>query len=237
MVGEQKQDAMIAPALGAIGSVMLLVGAFLTWASASVDLNKLGQALGVDLSKIPVAQLPQTVAHVAGVRGWEGKLAVAAGVIGVAGVVMSLQVRKKGAPLLLVAGAAGAFAAIFALSYERTNAINDASAKFASSGLPGKVTDYVSITFGIGLWLCLIAGLLCLAAGAMALMGTSSETAAPPMMSDSGFGGTAPAPMRYQAPTPAPAPTPYQAPTPTPAPSPTTDPTPPPPADPAPGIS
>jgi hypothetical protein len=217
MVGEEKQNSMVAPVLGAIGGVLLLVGAFLTWVTVSVDLAKLGTAFGVDLSSVSVP----TVFHAAGTKGWEGKLAVVAGVIAIVGVVLGLKAVKKSAPLLLVGGAIGAFAAIYAASFEKTSAINDVNAEFARSGFPGKVSDFLSITLGIGLWICLIAGILCIVGGIMAFMAkapVSVAAASPSMMTGGGFGASTPAPN------PPPA-------------TPMTTPPPVPPADPAPGIS
>jgi hypothetical protein len=217
MVEEDKQNSMIAPVLGAIGGVLLLVGAFLTWVTVSVDLAKLGQAFHIDLSSVSVP----TVFHAAGTKGWEGKLAVVAGVIAIVGVVMGLKALKRSAPLLLVGGAIGTFAAIYAASFEKTSAINDVNAEFAASGFPGKVSDYLSITLGIGLWICLIAGILCIVAGVIAFKANtpaSVATASPPMTTGSGFGAPAPAP------TPPPA-------------TPMTTPPPVPPADPTSGMS
>ena len=118
---------------------------------------------------------------------------------------------------MLIGGVAGAFAAIIAASIEKNAALDDAGAKFAALHIPGKISDYVSITLGIGLWLCLIAGILCIAAGVMAMKAKAPEAAiAPPVMPGGGFGAPTQAPTATTPPPSATPPTPTSPPPPIP---------------------
>ena len=77
---EQKQGSMVGPILGGVGGVLLIASAFITWVTASLRFPKAGHCSRGDPATVPA---PQTVFHANGIKGWEGKVAIVAGVLAV----------------------------------------------------------------------------------------------------------------------------------------------------------
>jgi hypothetical protein len=149
------------------------VGSFLTWATASVDINKLAQAVGIDPSSIPPGALGDTSKSVAGTSGTDGKIALACGIIvllaGI-GLAISLGSKRLLAIIALAGGAVGGLFALYDATVSKNNAVNDIERSFSAAGLPGNAHDFFSVSLGIGIWLCVLGGIVAVVGAVMALM-------------------------------------------------------------------
>ena len=157
----------------AVGGALLAVGSVLTWATASVDANKIAQAVGIPPSAIPPGVLENTSKSFAGTSFSEGKVALACGILvllaGI-GLAISLGSRRLLAIIALVGGAVGGLFALYDATIARNNAVNDIERQFSATGLPGNAHDFFSVSLGIGIWLCLLGAIVAVVAAAMALM-------------------------------------------------------------------
>jgi hypothetical protein len=189
--------------LTAIGGIVMAVAAVLTWGKVALDLNAFAKALGVDPSALAGA-VGQTSKSFAGTSGWEGKVALASGVVALVAAVAAFARRELWKTLGLVAIVAGGVGALVALKVVATkgNAVADAKASagpaFAAAGIDPSILDTVfKVTLEIGIWLCIAGGVLTILGGLMLLMKRSAVQPAmagmpggvvPPPLSDSGFG-------------------------------------------------
>jgi hypothetical protein len=188
--------------LTAIGGVVMAVAAVLTWGKVALDVDAFAKALGVDPSALAGA-VGQTSKTFAGTSGWEGKVALACGVVAVVVALAAFARRELWKTLGLVSVVAGGVGASVALKVVATkgNAVADAKSAagptFAAAGIDTSILDTVfKVTLGIGIWLCIAGGVLAILGGLMLLMKPSvlpamagmPGGAVPPPMSDSGFG-------------------------------------------------
>ncbi len=207
--------------LGVIGGVLLAIGSFLVWATASVNFDKLAAALGVDPAVIPASVRAGSSTSVTGWKGGDGKWTFAAGIVVVVAAVLFVAMAQNmriWAAVMLVGGVVGGGVALYDISTLKSKTADTAALAFTNAGIPGKASDYFSIKIGIGLWICVLGGIIAIAGGVMSIgkrvvgMPAAAGMAAP---TDSGFG----APPASSMPTPAPSmPTPAPS-MPTPAPS------------------
>lgn len=189
--------------LTAVGGVVMAVAAVLTWGKVALDVNAFAKALGVDPSALAGA-VGETSKKFAGTTGWEGKVALACGVVAVVAAVAAYARRELWKTLGLVSIVAGVVGALMALKVvaDKGNAVADAKAaagpSFAAAGIPTSILDTAfKVTLEIGIWLCIAGGVLAILGGLMLVMKASSAMPAmagmpggtvPPPMSDSGFG-------------------------------------------------
>ncbi|MEP6973417.1 MAG: hypothetical protein ABI869_04640 [Actinomycetota bacterium] len=244
-MGDGDSGAPTGVILSAIGGVVMAVAAVLTWGKVSLDIDAFAKALGVDPSALAGA-VGQTSKTFAGTSGWEGKVALACGVVALLVAIAAYARRELWKRLGIVSVVAGVVGAAMALKViaDKSNAIADAKSQagpsFAAAGIDTSILDTVfKVTIEIGVWLCIVGGVLAILGGLMLLMKQSGAQPAiasmpgggvPPPLSDSGF-GTSSVAGSMAAPASSPPP-----PTDTPAmdaPA-TIEPAPPPPADPTP---
>ncbi len=189
--------------LTAIGGVVMAVAAVLTWGKVALDIDAFAKALGVDPSALAGA-VGETSKKFAGTSGWEGKVALACGVVAMIVAVAAFARRELWKTLGLVSIVAGAVGALVALKVvaDKGNAIADAKSQagptFAAAGIDTSILDTVfKVTLEIGIWLCIAGGVLAILGGLMLVMKQSAVQPAmagmpgggvPPPMSDSGFG-------------------------------------------------
>ena len=227
----EQQDGSSTP-MGAIlavaGGVLLAIGSVLTWAKASIDLDAFAQALGVDPAQLQGAVGAETSKVVSGTSTSDGKLALVCGLVAVILGVVAYSKRERWKVLgvvTMVAGVVGGGIAVYDIT-KKDDVIAEAKAAvgptLASIGLDASVLDNIfKVTLGIGIWVCVIGGIVALVGGLMMMMNASSA-GAPAMAgmpsgamapaSDSGFGTSsvagsmAPPTPASEAPAPAPAP-------------------------------
>jgi hypothetical protein len=186
--------------LGIVGGVALAMGSFLTWATVSVNFDRIATALGIDAAQIPPDVRAQGTASVTGWKGGDGKWTLVAGVVvAVAAALLAMaSSRRVVGIVMIVGGAVGGGLALYDATIQKNDAIDNAASTFTGIGLPGVLRDYFSISLGIGIWLCIAGGVVAIVAGVMAMAArapsltatTSAPTFAspPPPASDAGFG-------------------------------------------------
>jgi len=185
--------------LAIVGGIGLAIAAFLSWGTVSLDAVKFASALGIDPSQITPGSLPQMSQSVSGTDGWEGKLAVVAGVVAIViGVIAMREVRKGLGVVLIVAGLVGGGVALYdvvTVNDQKDAAIEDASADLQQFGIQAStLSDAIDVSLDAGIWVCVLAGLVVVVAGVMVRAGENESSAATP---SAGFGTTfgSPTPM------------------------------------------
>ncbi|MGH2595764.1 MAG: hypothetical protein ACRDH7_07350 [Actinomycetota bacterium] len=188
--------------LTAVGGLVMAIAAVLTWGKVAIDIDAFAKAIGVDPSALAGA-VGQTSKTFAGTTGWEGKVALACGVVALVVAVAAFARRELWKTLGMVAVVAGGVGALVALKVVVTkgNAVADAKSAagptFAAAGIDPNILDTVfKVTLEIGIWLCIAGGVLAILGGLMLLMKPTVQPAmegmpgggVPPPMSDSGFG-------------------------------------------------
>jgi hypothetical protein len=212
--------------LAVAGGVLLAIGSVLTWAKASIDLDAFAKALGVDPAQLQGAVGAETSKVVSGTSTSDGKLALAAGLVAVILGVIAYSKRDRWKTLggvTMVAGLVGGGIALYDIT-KKDDVIAEAKdavgPTLASIGLDSSILDNIfKVSLGIGIWVCVIGGIVALLGGFMMMMNRSS-VGAPAMAgmpsgamapaSDSGFGTSSVAGSMAPTPpvpaTPAPAP-------------------------------
>jgi hypothetical protein len=185
--------------LGIVGGIALAIGSFLNWATVSVDFDKIATAIGIDPADVPADVRAQGTVSVTGWKGGDGKWTLVAGVVViVAAVLLSMaSSRRVVGIVMLVGGVVGGGLALYDATIQKNDAIDNAASTFAGIGLPGELRDYFSIALGIGIWLCVVGGVVAIVAGIMAMMSQQPVAAMagdpagfvppPPAAPDGGF--------------------------------------------------
>ncbi len=170
----------------------MFIGAFLTWVTASFDVSKLAQALGVDpaLMQGAVGSKSQSASGLH--SQLHGTFALIAGILVVACAVV-LFVRadlgKIMGALMIVFGVIGAGVALYDISrvnHLKNDVLGSAAGLLQGAGVdPGVLGDAIKVTPGIGIWICIAGGLVAVVGGILALM---TKPAAPATMASAGTG-------------------------------------------------
>jgi hypothetical protein len=188
--------------LAIVGGVGLAIGAFLDWGTVTLNVAKLATALGVDPSLFPAGSIPGVSQSVSGTDGWEGKVAVVAGIAAiVVGVIAMRETRKGLGVLLLVAGIIGGGVALYdvlTVNSQKDAAIEDAAPDLAGSGLQtSQLSEAIEVSLDAGIWICIIAGIVVVAGGLMVRSGEAEGAAStsPGMGSGFAMGPPSTAPM------------------------------------------
>jgi hypothetical protein len=194
--------------LGIVGGAVLVIGSVLPWAKVSLDLDRFAQLLGVDPS-VMAGLGAQTSQNVNGLDA-DGTMTLIAGIVVLvcAGVFLAKSMRWLGV-LMLLGGLAGGGIAVFdILSKDRQldDALAEAGPQLEAIGLSAATFKQVfTVSFSIGIYLCVLGGIVALIGGVMALMATPQTTMeATPAAGISGTGFDPPpaAPAAPAAPTP-----------------------------------
>ena len=203
--------------LGIIGGALLVLGSILPWAKVSIDIERFASVLGVD----PAALAGTDVATSQNIGGLDadGAFTLVAGIVVLvcAGIYLAKRANTALGVLILLGGLLGAGVALFDIvSKDRQldDALAEAGPDLEAIGLSADTfKDVFSVTFSIGIYICVIGGVLALIAGAMALRARSEPVVAAPSSGTMGageFGSTTPPPSTTVPPpspsTPAPPP-------------------------------
>lgn len=211
--------------LAIVGGALLVIGSILPWAKVSFDVEKFASLLGVEPSVIQDAASSQNI----GGLDADGKITLIAGIIVLvcAGIFLAKRANTALGVLIVLGGLAGAGVALYdIMSKDRqlNDALAEAGPTLQSAGVSLDAFKQVfNVSFSIGIYVCVVGGVLALIGGAMALMAKSEPMTAVPADPGSGMGG-----VGSGAPTPAPA-----APEPPPSAIPPSPPPPPPPEGPS----
>ena len=147
--------------LGLLGGVLLIIGSLLTWATVSVNVANIAGAFGVDPSAIPAGTFPPKQSF-AGTSLSDGKIALVCGVIVLVAALLLIMgtARKVMAVILLLAGLAGGGTALYDGLNGKQNAIESGVKNLSALGLPGDVKSFFDVAIGIGIWVCVIGGIV-----------------------------------------------------------------------------
>ena len=168
--------------LGIIGGALLVIGSILPWAEVSLDLDAFASVLGVDPSVL-AGSGAETSQSIGGLDA-DGSLTLVAGIVVLvcAGLFIAKRANTALGVLILLGGLAGAGIALYdILSKDRQldEALAESGADLQEIGLTAETFKEVfAVSFSIGIYVCLVGGLVALAAGAMALMAKPDPAAA-----------------------------------------------------------
>jgi len=184
---EKKQPGVI---LMVVGGALMVVGSFLTWLTAKIDLVAFADAIkketGVDIGGMPGFSSTPNSSSIAGIKGWEGKLALIGGVLalalGIAAIVGKVT-GSRASRFAFIGGALGIFGGLYVM-LTKSSGIADAkagaAATFTAAGVSPSVLDNIfTVSVGVGLYLALIGGILAIVGGIMS-MGKGATTATMP---------------------------------------------------------
>jgi hypothetical protein len=205
MEGAERKNAETRPStptiLGIVAGTALAIGSFLTWATVSVNFDKIATALGIDVAQIPNDVRAQGTASVTGWNAGDGKWTLVAGVVvaAAAALLTIASSRQVVGIVMVVGGAVGGGLALYDATIQKNDVIDNAASTFSGIGLPGVLREYFSLSLGIGIWLCIAGGAVAIVAGAMAIASRPSgvfataglppgSTPPQPAVSDAGFG-------------------------------------------------
>jgi hypothetical protein len=179
--------------IGVVGGIAMAIGSFLNWATVSVNFDKIATALGIDPAQIPAGVRAQGTVSVTGWKSGDGKWTLVAGVVvAVAAALLAMaSSRQVVGIVMLVGGAVGGGLALYDATIQKNNAIDNAASQFSNIGLPGTIRDYFSVSLGIGIWLCIVGGVVAIVAGIMAISSRAPSISA---TTDLPMGSTPPAP-------------------------------------------
>jgi hypothetical protein len=221
---QRGSEAPIGAILAGIGGVVMAIGAVLNWATASIDVEALAAALGVDPSLL-AGTAGETSKSFAGTSSSDGKIVLVCGIVAIVIAILAFtrrQIPKALAIVAIVAGLVGGGLALYDISTKGdivAEAKDAAAPSLEAAGIDASVLDDVfDVSLGIGIWLSVVGGVVVLVAGLMLVTKKAGGQPAvemgggpaPYMPADSGFGTppAAPTSPTTDAPPPPPAPEP-----------------------------
>lgn len=180
--------------LAIVGGALLFLGSFLTWATATIDLTKFATALGVDPSLLQGA-VPNNSFSASGTSANDGIITLIAGLVVIvlaAVLFLKAHMGKIAGWLIIVAGVIGAAVPLYdilTLNNRKEDALGNAASTLQGAGIdPGVMNDVLKVSAGIGIWICILGGLIAIIGGVMVLM---RKADAPAMTSSMGTGAPA----------------------------------------------
>jgi hypothetical protein len=167
--GVESRSTTIPMVLGIVGGVLLGAGTFLNWAAASVNWDAISAVIG----KIPPEVRAQGTATI---TGWDiapGKwmLVTAIVVVIASGLLAIASSPQVVAFVVIFGGAVGGSMALYKATAGKDGLIDDAARVLIGAALPGSLHSYVSVSIGIGMWLCVLGGVVAIIAGIIAMVG------------------------------------------------------------------
>lgn len=199
-----------AGALGIVGGALLLVGSFLTWVTLTLNVTAFAALLHVDPAQLTGAGVTQTTSNT-GLKTNAGKITLVAGIVVLVFAVllaMGRRASRSAGIAMLVGGAIGSASVLLNLATKDSQInteLDSIAPQLTALGITkDAIKNVFELKWGIGIYICLIGGILAIVAGIMAMR--SSTEAAPMAVTTGAPGGfAAPAPPPPSAPvTPAP---------------------------------
>lgn len=158
--------------MGLVGGALLVIGSLMTWASVSINVANIAQAVGIDPSAIPAGTFPGTQT-VSGSSLSDGKIALVCGIVALIAAVLIIMAtgRTLAAVLLIVGGLAGGGIALYDGLNGKDDAVSEGVKQLTALGVPGDVKSFFDVSIGIGIWICVVGGFLAIVAGILSLRG------------------------------------------------------------------
>ncbi len=73
--------------------------------------------------------------------------------------------------VVIFGGAVGGSMALYKATAGKDSLIDDAARVLIGAALPGSLHSYVSVSIGVGVWLCVLGGVVAIVAGIVAMLG------------------------------------------------------------------
>jgi hypothetical protein len=165
--------------LGIGGGSFLAVGSFLRWATGAVDIDKIAGVLGIDPAQLPAGLRATGTASITGLDIGPGRwMLVTGAVVVIASALLALRSSTQVLALVMIfGGAVGGSMALYQATVGKDGMIDDVARVLIGAPLPGSLHTYVSVSIGIGIWLCVIGGVVAIVGGIMAMLrGTPSRS-------------------------------------------------------------
>jgi hypothetical protein len=187
--------------VGIVGGVALVLGSLLTWGTGSLNVQALASAAGLDPAAVSAA-IGDVSRSVSGIDVTGGKWALAMGIAAIVlGVVALMRVSPRVVGIgLIVAGLIGGGWALYDTTQAdvvKEQAIEDAVPRLGSvEGASAVIGQYIDTSFGAGIWISLVGGLIAIGGGIVLLTasGSMSETSRTGAAAGSGPTPTGPPP-------------------------------------------
>ena len=188
--------------VGIVGGVALVLGSLLTWGTGSLNVQALASAAGLDPAAVSAA-IGDVSRSVSGIDVTGGKWALAMGIVAIIlGVVALMKVSPRVVGVgLIVAGLIGGGWALYDTTQTdvvKEQAIEEAVPRLGSvEGASAVIGQYIDTSFGPGIWISLVGGLVAIGGGIVLLTAGGSMTETPSRMgaaAGSGFTPTEPPP-------------------------------------------
>jgi hypothetical protein len=191
--------------LGIVGGALLLVGSFLTWVTLTLDMAAFAGLLGVDPGQLSAAGVTNSATNT-GLKSNAGKITLVAGIIVLVLAVllaMGKRASKSAGTGMLVAGAIGSAAVLLNLATKDSQIdteLDSIAPQLTALGITkDAIKNVFELKWGIGIYICLVGGILAIVAGIMA-MRSPTDTAPMAMTTSAPAGGFAAAPPAPSAP-------------------------------------
>ncbi len=177
MESVETRSPMIPMVLGIIGGVLLGAGSFLNWATANVNWDAIAAVIG----KIPADVRAQGTASFVGWDIAPGKwMLVTAIVVVIASALLAVASSPQVVAFVMIfGGAVGGSMALYKATIGKDGLIDDAARVLIGAALPGSLHSYVSVSIGIGIWLCVLGGVVAIVAGIMTMVGRRPRVSDP----------------------------------------------------------
>jgi hypothetical protein len=188
--------------VGIVGGVALVVGSLLTWGTGSLNVQALASAAGLDPAAVTAA-VGDVSRSVSGIDVTGGKWALAMGIVAIVlGIVAFLRVSPRVVGIgLIVAGLIGGGWALYDTTQAdvvKERAIEEAVPRLGSvEGASAVIGQYIDTSFGAGIWISIVGGLIAIGGGIVLLTAGGSMTETSSRMgaaAGSGFTPTEPPP-------------------------------------------
>lgn len=162
--------------MGIGGGGLLAIGSFLNWATVSVNWDAIGAATGIDP---PAAIRAQATVSLSGWDIGQGMWMLVVGVVVVvaSALLMFVSSAQAVASVLIFGGAVGGSMAVYQATVGKNRRLDDVAGIFAVA-LPGNLRGYFSVSIGIGIWLCVLGGIMTIVAGIKAMVGRPPNVSA-----------------------------------------------------------
>jgi hypothetical protein len=199
----ESTDRTASPAAiaGLIGGALLILGSFLTWVTLSFNLDAFAKVLS-DATGVHVSPSDLTSnglggsTSASGIKN-DGKLTLVAGAVVVICAILLIAVanaRKAAEIVMIIAGALGGLVAGYNLLTKNSQidkALANAGAQLKGLGISvDTFRPVLNVKWGIGIYLCLLGGIVAVLGGIMARRSPAAAGTAQPVMAgaSAGFG-------------------------------------------------